>query len=78
MSILWWINLLNVLIQIQFIMLTIYLWTFNALIQSNIVRAALFNVILEEGHDMGLGGCEGHRLLDITHYTGWDWLPGVW
>ena len=38
----------------------------NALIQSNIVRSALFNVILEKGHDMGLGGCEGHRLLVIN------------
>ena len=46
-----------------------------ALIQSNIVRAALFNVILEEGHDMWLGWCEGHRLLVINHYTGWDGLP---
>ena len=49
-----------------------------ALIHSNIVRAALFNVILEEGHVIGLGGCEGHCQLIINHYTGRDWLPGVW
>ena len=41
-----------------------------ALIQSNIVIAALFNVILEEGHDMALDGCEENRLLVINYYTG--------
>ena len=35
----WWINLLNVLIHIQFIILIIYLWTFMH----------LFNFILYEG-----------------------------
>ena len=44
-----------------------------AFVQSNIVRAILFNLILCERR-----GVRIHRQLVINHYTGWDWLPGIW
>ena len=59
----WWINLLNVLTQIQFFYANHLFVNIYAFIQFNIVRAAWRS---------------GHRLLGINHYTGRDWLPGVW
>ena len=44
-----------------------------AFIQSDIVQAVLFNLVLYERR-----GVRAQCLLIINHYTGWDWLPGVW
>ena len=49
---LWWINLMNVLIQIQFIMLTIYMWTFMHLLNLIWYERFVFDsaVVLVLGH----------------------------
>ena len=61
--ILWWISLLNVFNSDPIYYDNHLFVNIYAFIQFNIVRAAWSS---------------GHRLLGINHYTGRDWLPGVW